>query len=142
MYVGSNKQGGEASQILVDLANPGIYLTLKTTRYRGVYQWSKSSTYKQIGSKSRPVTKVVNGESLTGWEAQDLFGLQSEANQVMVTTNFFIVKASSVSTNPAVNGIIGLAPASNDTSSYVEELYQGGHIDSQVISFFFTDGNE
>ena len=84
----------------------------------------------------------MNGESLTGWEAQDSFGLQSEANQVMVTTDFFIVKASSVSTNPAVNGIIGLAPASSDSPSYVEELYQGGHIDSQVISFFFTDGNE
>ena len=60
----------------------------------------------------------------------------------MVPTDFFIVKASSVSTNPAVNGIIGLAPSSSDALSYVEELYQQGHIDSQVISFFFTDGDE
>ena len=56
----------------------------------------KSTTYKSIGNKNRPVTKVVNGESLSGWEAEDQFGLISENDQVMVTTDFFIVKATSV----------------------------------------------
>ena len=70
MQVGS-KNEGKSSEILLDLANPGIYLTLKQSPYRGVYNYKKSTTYKSIGNRNRPVTKVVNGESLSGWEAQD-----------------------------------------------------------------------
>ena len=57
----------------------------------------------------------------------------------MVTTDFFIVKATSVSSNSAIKGIVGLAPTTSDASSYVEELYLENHIENQVISFYFND---
>ena len=57
----------------------------------------------------------------------------------MVTTDFFIVKATSVSSNSSIKGIVGLAPTTSDAPSYVEELYLENHIESQVISFFFND---
>ena len=60
----------------------------------------------------------------------------------MVTTDFFIVKASSIQSNSAIKGIIGLAPTTSDAPSYVEELYLENHIESQVISFFFNDQGE
>ena len=123
MLVGSDKQGGSDSVILLDLSTSGVYLELKSRSVDGVYNYKSSRSYKSIGNRRSPITKYVNGIGLLGWEAEDSFGLVSQADQVMVPTDIFIVKKEGLASNPSVNGIIGFGPKGSNTSSYVENLF-------------------
>ena len=96
---------------------------MKSKNVDGIYNYKSSNTYETIGNKKEPITKYVNGRGLIGWEAKDSFGLVSQADQVMIQTEIFIVKRNGLSSNPSVNGIIGFGPKGNNTYSHIENLF-------------------